>query len=289
MNLASYDAIKKALSPLRGLGLRKFPPVQWALGALKPHKAFMPGGVRTIFLDPADFVVSEEISRGGYEQFESSVILKLVGPADTVIDLGANIGYYTILFCDAAKNGHVYAFEPSPKTFGYLRKSILANGFKNVTLHEMAVGDRDGEAEIFINGYNKGDNRLYQSFETKGVPIRISTLDSVIPAGTKVDLIKMDIQGFEEHALRGMQRVLRENPQIYIVAECYPKGLRRAGGSVESFFNILEDAGFSWCMIDDKKTSCARYVKKSSLKSFLLTKTGTRTFCVGAAKFCRTR
>ena len=266
MKRTAFNIVETALRPLRGLGFRKFAFVRWVLGALKPRRAIVRG--RTMFLDPTDFVVSEEISRGEYEQMETNTILKLVQPSDTIIDLGANIGYYTILFCDAARAGRVHAFEPAPQTFGFLQKNIQWNGLKNASLYQIAIGERDGEAELFINGFNKGDNRLYESFGTKGVPVRVSKLDSVIPPGTKVDLIKMDIQGFEVHALRGMQRILHENHDLYIVAECYPKGLRRTGTPVEDFFALLEDNGFSWCMMDDETGELRALSKEKFIERF---------------------
>ncbi|MDP3645460.1 MAG: FkbM family methyltransferase [bacterium] len=203
-----------------------------------------------IYLDPADFAVSEEISAGGYEADEVELVTRLIRPTDTVIDIGANIGYFTVLFCDVAREGTVHSFEPSPKTCSFLRKNIESNGFKNAHVYEMAVGDRDGHAQIFINEYNKGDNRLYPSFGAKGVDIRVAMLDSVIPPDTKVDFIKMDTQGYEVYALRGMRRVVRDSPDLRMIVECWPKGLKKAGSSIEEFFSELENAGFSWRIID---------------------------------------
>jgi FkbM family methyltransferase len=266
MNRTAHKIINIVLRPLKGLGLRRFSIVRKILGFLKQNTAVVRG--HKIYLNPSDFAVSEEISAGGYESMEMSIILKLVRETDTVVDLGANIGYFTVLFCDVARAGTVYAFEPSHETFGYLKKNIESNGFHNASLHETAIGDRDGEAQLFINEYNKGDNRVYPSFGAQGVSIRMSTLDSIIPTHTKVDFIKMDIQGFEVHALKGMQRTLRENHDLYMLVECWPKGLKRAGNSALELIGEIESLGFSWCMIDDEKNELRAVSKEHIVEKF---------------------
>ncbi len=266
MNRIAHKILFTLLRPLRGLGLRRFSIVRKILGSLKENIAIVRG--HTMYLDPADFAVSEEISKGDYESSEVSVVTKLIKPTDTILDLGANIGYFTMLFSDLASSGNVHAFEPSPRTFGFLQKNISANGMKNVVLHETAVGEHDGEADLYINEYNRGDNRVYPSFNAKGVRIRMSKVDSIIPSNTKVDMIKIDIQGFEVHALRGMERVLRENPALYMLVECWPKGLQKAGSSVEALFSVLESEGFSWCFIDDEKQALRRVEKEEIVKKF---------------------
>ena len=266
MNRLAHKILHTMLRPLRGLGLRRFSIVRRALGAIKQNTAVVHG--HKIYLDPADFAVSEEVSSGEYEPVETAVIKKLIRPTDTIIDLGANIGCFTILFCDLVPDGHVYAFEPSPRTFDFLQKNIQSNGFKNADLQKIAVGDHDGDAQLFINEYNKGDNRVYQSFGIPGITIRMSTLDSALPSGTKVDMIKMDIQGFEVRALRGMQRVLRENHALYIIAEWWPKGLRRAGNSADEFLTLIESLGFSWCMIDDEKKELRTISREKLIERF---------------------
>ena len=124
MNSATEKIIQSLLRPFRGLGLRQFSIVRRILGALKQNSVVVRGKHR-MFLDPTDFVVSNEISGGDYEAMETSVVEKSVRPTDTVIDLGANIGYFTVLFCELAHKGHVYAFEPAPQTFNFLRKRSM--------------------------------------------------------------------------------------------------------------------------------------------------------------------
>jgi Methyltransferase FkbM domain len=104
-----------------------------------------------------------------------------------------------------------------------------------------------------VNQYNKGDNRAYPSFGAQPLPIKMTTLDTLLKEGTNVNLIKMDIQGYEVHAMRGMKRVLRESPNLKLLVECSPKLLRKAGSSVQEFFTILEENRFSWMLFDNEK------------------------------------
>lgn len=255
MSLAK-KAIRTMLAPLRGLGLRRFSIVRRALGALKENITTAHGHI--MYLDPSDFAVSEEISTGGYEAGEVEIVRALVRASDTVLDVGANIGYFTILCSSIAKDGRVYSFEPSQQTFSFLKRNIESNHFANAQAHQIAIGDREGEAMLYINQFNKGDNRLYDSFGATGVNVRIRTLDSVLPPGTRVDLIKMDIQGYETHALRGAQRVLSESPDVIMLIEFWPKGLARAGSSAGELLTRLRSEGFTWALIDEDAPTARR-------------------------------
>ena len=241
--------ILAALFPFKGFGLRRFALVRGILGALKPNVATVLG--QPFYLDPTDFSVSEEISEGDYEALEIGVAQKIIRPTDTIVDIGANIGYFTVHFCEWAPRGRIYAFEPNMPTFAILKKNVEARGFKNVNLYQAGLDAEEGSGTLYVNQYNKGDNRAYPSFGAQGVRIKMTSLDTVIPAGTAIDIIKMDIQGYEVHALRGMSRVLRESPNLKMLIECSPKLLRRAGSSAEEFFSLLEGSGLSWEMFDN--------------------------------------
>lgn len=163
----------------------------------------------------------------------------------------------------------MWAFEPAPQTFRLLKQNVQENHFVDrVNLYEMGLSDKSGGGQIFINDYNKGDNRIYESFGAKGVGIRLTTLDEVIKPPTPISFIKMDIQGAEVLALRGMRRVLGENPNLTLISEVWPRKMERAGTSIEEFFDILTKENFSWVVIDEEKKQVTRMTEREFYKIF---------------------
>jgi FkbM family methyltransferase len=168
----------------------------------------------------------------------------------TVVDIGANIGYFTILAARiVGEKGKVLAIEPDPHNFALLSKSICANGLRNVVALNMALGSAAGTARLFCSNVNFGDHRMYR--DTTGdsrpsVDVSVDTLDHVL-AGQKfgkVDFIKMDVQGYEHSVLNGMTETLTASPALRLLTEFWPLGIEQAGGSPSAFFRTLEAFDF---------------------------------------------
>lgn len=203
-------------------------------------------GTHLMYLDPKD---SLELSKNGiYEPTETNLVESLIKEGDTVIDIGANIGYYTLKFAKkVGENGKVYAFEPDPKNFEILKKNVDLNGYKNIYLFQVALSNRIGDDLLFLNDENHGDHQLYRSEETrKQVKVKTETLDKFVENEIikKIDFIKMDIQGGEFNALMGMKRTLNNNPQIKMITEFWPYGLDAAGFSPREYISNLRSLGF---------------------------------------------
>jgi FkbM family methyltransferase len=170
-----------------------------------------------------------------------------VKPGMTVIDIGANIGLYSLILADLVGSaGRVHSFEPSPGLFAAALKNSQTNGRDGVLrIENIALGSRAGEATLYEAGFNSGDNRMVTSRSHKvGFPVRILPLDEVLP-GVRVDWIKMDTQGWEAEVLRGMRETLRRNPDVRVYFEYWPAGLRHAGEKASAPLEILEGYGMS--------------------------------------------
>lgn len=171
-----------------------------------------------------------------------------VRPGMTVFDIGANAGHHTLLLAKlCGVSGRVHAFEPVPETFRCLQKTILLNRFENVTLHQMAVSDRFGEAQFQTSGVfdnfaclaEGGHGRSEAPAGAKRtIPVSTTDLDSFCGAKgiARVDLIKMDIEGAEMLALVGMTRTLAIHRPVLLLelwgaehVEEAPKLLSRLG------------------------------------------------------------
>jgi len=189
-----------------------------------------------------------------WEPEETNIVMGLLRKGDVFVDIGANIGYFTLLASDAVGSaGKVFAFEPDPRNFRLLRKNIETNRCENVRLEAKAIVEACKPLTLHLSNINFGDHRVYASYDdatyNQGAPrsevqVEGITLDCYLSAGSRVDFVKMDIQGAEYFALQGMKRVLVENHDILCVIEFWPHGLMEAGASPSALLQELIQLGF---------------------------------------------
>lgn len=207
-------------------------------------------------LDPEDTVVSLRLcTEGSFEHFETELTLKEVKAGDVVVDVGANIGYYTLLFARlVGPQGHVFAFEPDPHNFELLRRNVLQNNYQNVTLVPCAVADQAGSVRLFRNEGNRGDHRIYESSEDReSIEVPTVSLDDYFRNAThSIDFVKMDIQGAEAKALRGMRQLLKRHHAVRLMTEFWPRGLKLCGDDGRKFLDELRTLGFDVSVINEK-------------------------------------
>jgi FkbM family methyltransferase len=160
-------------------------------------------------------VIGNGIARLGlHELAVSETAYRLVEPGTTVVDVGANLGYFTSLLSHCVgPAGQVHAFEPHPVTFARLSSNVaqFANGVR-VTLHECAVSDRDGEAYL-VEPTDFHRFAGLPTLGTSGIPVRVTTLDSALPDGP-VGFMKLDIEGNELPAFAGATRTLMQTRHL---------------------------------------------------------------------------
>ena len=115
-----------------------------------------------------------------------------------------------------------------------------------VQLNQLAISDKTAEATLYVSPNLNVDHRAYpvDGEARDAIPIQTVRLDDYFKTGDRVDLIKMDIQGYELHALRGAERVLRENAHIKLLLELWPYGLKQAGTTWNDLIAHLQDRGF---------------------------------------------
>jgi FkbM family methyltransferase len=180
------------------------------------------------------------------DRTERELLRKYVSAGSVVVDAGANIGIYSQFLAKCVgPSGVVHSFEPEPNNFARLRTAL--SNFPNVRLNQLAVSDKTGESTLYVSHHLNVDHRVYPTDDQlrRRVAIQSTTLDDYFPPGERVDLIKMDIQGFELHTLRGAARVLDENPNIKLLLEFWPFGLREAGEDWRELISMLEERGMT--------------------------------------------
>jgi FkbM family methyltransferase len=164
------------------------------------------------------------------DRAERRLLRRILVSGAVAVDAGANIGIYSqFLARCVGSGGCVYSFEPAPENFERLRAA--ARAFSNIYVMRAAVGERSGKAELYLSDTLNVDHRTYSTDESARSVIQIEmvALDDHFKPGQRVDLIKMDVQGYELHALRGAGRVLADNPAAKLLLELWPYGLKQAG------------------------------------------------------------
>jgi FkbM family methyltransferase len=149
-----------------------------------------------------------------YNKNQRRLFCDAIKPGSVVLDVGANIGIYTLL---AAKRGaRVFAVEADPRNLAMLHRHIHVNGFYDrVTVFPIAVGSREGTVTMFRCRGNWGHSNLFEGTDPIQVPCR--TIDSLdLPP---IDVCKMDIEGSELSALRGMEATIRRSPRMKLLIE----------------------------------------------------------------------
>lgn len=210
-----------------------------------------------LYLNPNDPVLSPAIAFGVYENYETEIFRQFCKPGATVVDIGANVGLYTAIAASCVgKTGKVIAIEPHPESFQYLRKTIEANGLSQVNAFNAALGDRRQVVSLFLTDENKADSRIYDATgKRRQIDTQMSNLDHLLEESgiDAVQLIKMDIQGAEGLALRGMLGTLAKSPGLVIFTEFWPWGIEQTGESAAGFLRELLRAGFRFKAIDESK------------------------------------
>ena len=198
--------------------------------------------------------VASRLSVGGvYEPMTTRIMKEIIKPGMDVIDIGANIGYFTLLMAKLTGNhGKVYAFEPEDNNFTSLVSNIGLNGFKNIVPYRFALSDESGEAKLYISEYESGEHSMVsQDDKSYSIDIKTFKLDYAIKG--KIDLIKCDTEGNEMKVLLGAYETLKIHHPVLIL-EIWPDGLKKSGYSVGELFDYLYGIGYNEVLaIDEKK------------------------------------
>jgi FkbM family methyltransferase len=187
------------------------------------------------------------------DRAERELLRKILFQGAVVVDAGANIGIYSqFLSGCVGPTGLVHSFEPSPDNFR--RLSTATRHLSNVRLTQAAVGERSGQCKLYVSDKLNVDHRAYKTDgdSRRAVPIQMVALDDYFKSGQRVDLIKMDIQGYELHALRGAHRLLEENPDINLLLEFWPAGLKQAGVEWEELVEMLQALNMNLTLVKSR-------------------------------------
>jgi len=203
-----------------------------------------------------------------WDEPTTRLLERIIKPGDRFLDIGANIGYFTIFGAAlAGGTGHVHAFEPNPRTHDVLTRNVRMNRFSHVcTLHRSALGDHTGTATIHTFARNQGGStlstlpdRLLDEWHERPVDctVPLTTLDAVFAGRDDVfSCIKIDAEGSEAMIWAGAARFFHEhvNDRTVILLEWNPPALAGAGADPRALLATFAQHGFSVWRRDDQLT-----------------------------------
>ncbi len=208
-----------------------------------------------LLLNQKDVTVCGSLALGAFEKRELDTFRSIIKDGMTVVDIGANIGLYTVIASKlVGSNGKVFAYEPEQENFGFLSRNIEVNNFKNSTPLQIALSDKAEERKLFLAKDNKGHHSFVQDNQANiPVSVHTETLDSSLAkyGSPIVDVIKMDIEGAEPLALMGMKETITRNPNIIIFTEIFPNAIRRLGYDPLDFLKMFNHYDLSVWVIDE--------------------------------------
>ncbi len=258
-----FSAFRTMSRTLGGRGIGKIPGIvpvyDFLYSRLKPSGlTVVESDGHQILVDPRDTAIARHfLLRAGYEQEEKETFKRIVDPGMVVVDVGANIGDYTLLAARAVgPAGLVYAVEPEPRNFGLLTRNVAANGYSNVRCLNMALAAEAGKLSLHVDPANYGGSSLIASNvpgTSQSVEVETDTLDHILSINLPArpaELIKMDAQGAEAGIMQGALRTL-EIAGICLIIEFWPFGLRNFGSDPNAFLYLFRARGFEIRMIEE--------------------------------------
>ena len=252
----TFGNLRRRLAPFVRPYLEKIPPIRFiavSLLRLKQKGKLQRCGME-FSLPTGDFGVTLEAeSTGEYEPVTTALLENSLEDGMTFVDVGAHVGLFAL---PAAKwvgeTGRVIAFEPHPDNYAMLVANIAANDSNDcIEAIQCAVSAVGGPVQLHMSGFNTGDHQLFHKGGRNAIEVQCTTLDEYFDSGTKIDVIKMDVQGAEAAAFRGMRRILQDNHSIKVIWELSPEQLKGAGSSAEDVLQWLKELNFSFTIVDD--------------------------------------
>jgi FkbM family methyltransferase len=221
-----------------------------------------------VYVDTRDLSLAPHILMDGYwEQSITDFFLTVVQPQMRVVEIGANIGWYSLLAAETiGTTGKLVSFEANPHIAELLRRNISVNGFfdrvkvvnkavfSTTRMIEFGVYDKYiAGSSLFARAESQRQDFSYPQFddEFRLIEVEAVTLDSYFAGGSKVDLLKIDAEGAEPHILAGAERLLTENKEVQIIMEFAPRLFERSGYSAHKLCADIQALGFQAFRIKD--------------------------------------
>lgn len=202
-----------------------------------------------MFVDTTDVGLGTHLlTHGGWEMWHTEALVELLKPGMTAVDVGANVGYFTLLMAElVGPEGRVHAIEPNAGIAALLRRSIDVNGFgARTTVHELALGDATEQVALVVPAHEPKNAYVVPAVGRRSETRVASQRFDAMPELLTADLIKIDVEGSEERVWQGMRGLLGSGRPLTIILEVKLERYADAPGFVDE----LDRHGFSLSVID---------------------------------------
>ncbi|TAL08539.1 MAG: FkbM family methyltransferase [Chloroflexota bacterium] len=214
-------------------------------------------GLELLVPDPARSALSRRLVERGVTELDFTDMARAVTrPGDVVLDVGASIGYFTILFATwVGPHGRVMAHEPWESARRYLLANVARNRLSNVTLDPRALADVDGDGSMSAPTYRLV---LGPSSDPGAMAVSAVRFDTIAEASAlaRLDIVKMDIEGAEGRALAGMMATLRRLRPVLLL-EVHPDMLPAHGHDLAGIHRVLDELGYAWMVVESDADEAA--------------------------------
>jgi FkbM family methyltransferase len=252
----------RALTAIARLPGRRLPVKGWTVVTEVLHSRIPEATGQTVHRSQWDAVLrldlDDYIQRciyyDAFEADELNLMLRLLRPGDVMIDVGANVGIFTLAAARAVGGaGLVHAFEPVTANYERLVENVELNGLQNVRLNRAAAGDQAGTATLGIEpGMERASGRVMSGFYAVGLSgrqasapmVRVDDYLALSSPERQVRMVKMDVEGFEPRALAGMRALLDGQRVDVLLLEVSAYNLVRHGFGIADVVRPLESAGY---------------------------------------------
>ncbi len=264
-----FRMINKLVSPFYGTWIWRYQPFKWINSIYKRTLKNHINLVNTKFgfemeLSVGKYIDDEIIHKWVWEENISNLIKDNLKEWDVFLDLGANIGYDSLLASKRVwESGKVIAFEPNKNNFEKFQRNIEINGFTNIQAYKLWVGKEKSHFELFYDECNPGATSLIkrENHSCKWTEmIEVVKMDDFLH-NIKIDFIKMDIEGFEYNAILWMKQIFSDNKDIKLLFEFSPIIYKKIDSDYRSYsirilstltefwfhlFHIESDGALTW-------------------------------------------
>ena len=208
------------------------------------------------------YSVVENISQMHIQNLpETEFCKKEINLGDTVIDIGANIGYFTLIFAKlVGKTGKVISFEPDPRSFKILEKNVELNGFQNVELINKAVSNQNKKVKLFMNtGDTQGSSLKQTEYNKEFHEVEAVSLDNCLEKDEEIKFIKIDVEGVEKEIIEGGKETLLRNKNIVLITEI--AGYYLSKNNIDEWYTtLLNNLNFKLLYYSDKNIGKSKII-----------------------------
>ena len=227
-----------------------------------------------------------------FEPQTTDLIQKNIFSGNIVVDIGANIGFFTLIMANGVKKeGKVFSFEPELENYKLLSKNVKENNLQNIILENKAVGNKNGSTEMYLaskenNIYSQSMHRIFSSKivsqNSTPITIKIIKLDDFfekLDLIKKIDLIKIDVEGAEFDVLKGMDKILDSNKDLKIIMEFSLENLQDFGSKPDEVLDFLLKKNFKLWKINENEKKVEEIFNIEDIKKLDDERNGLNIFC----------